>query len=135
MTKPLDREELIRLLDELGSEEDEAVLSAARAIHESVTNAEHSWDELLIDHGSSGGQENLTSYAEEEDDSSLAPEDRSAKNAETLALVEKMLAKPDISDDFRHELEDYKNDIAAEEFYEADRKYVRALYDRLNKSN
>jgi hypothetical protein len=33
----------------------------------------------------------------------------------------------------REELENYKTDIAAGKFQEADRRYVRAVYERLSK--
>jgi len=53
-------------------------------------------------------------------------------NAQSLLLIDKMLAKPDISEDFRGELEGYKADMAAGEFDDGDHRYIRALYDRLS---
>ncbi len=80
---------------------------------------------------------------EDEDDAAedhdLADEDaeppvvKSKKNAESLALIDKLLAKSGISEDFREELTDYKTDIAESEFGDADRRYLRALYKRLSK--
>ena len=60
------------------------------------------------------------------------PQDPAAKNAESLALIDKLLAKDDNSEEFRQELEDYKADIAAGEFSDGDHRYLRALCKRLS---
>ncbi|MDH3921080.1 MAG: hypothetical protein OEU25_23205, partial [Rhodospirillales bacterium] len=67
------------------------------------------------------------------DEDAEPPVDRAEKNAESLALIDKLLAKPGISEDFREELNDYKKDIAEDDFGTADHRYLRALYKRLSK--
>ncbi len=54
-------------------------------------------------------------------------------DADSLALIDELLAKPGISEDLRKDLENYKTDIAAGKFQEADRRYVRAVHQRLSK--
>jgi len=53
-------------------------------------------------------------------------------DAESLALIEKLLARPAASEAFRREMEDYKSDIAEGAFTDADRKYLHALHKRLS---
>ena len=53
------------------------------------------------------------------------------KDADWLALIGELLAKPGISEDLREELESYKSDIAAGKFHDSDRRYVRAIHARL----
>ncbi len=151
MTEPLNREDVIGLLQKLGSEHDAEALEAARQVHAQVTDAGLSWEELLVD-DEPAAEESAAEPAEEpaeepqddagddpgyEDDKdeedSETPAEAAEKNAASLALIGKLLAKTDISDDFRGELEDYKKDIAANDFMEADRRYLRALHQRLKK--
>jgi hypothetical protein len=54
-------------------------------------------------------------------------------NADSLALIDKLLARRGISEDLREELTGYKDDIAGGEFADADRRYLRALGKRLSK--
>ena len=56
-----------------------------------------------------------------------------SRDAESLALIEKLLARGRLGEATRVELNGYKEDIAEGEFDEADRKYVRALHARLSK--
>jgi hypothetical protein len=132
----LDRAELISLLETLGSENDEEVLAAARVLDTKVAAAGTSWSVLLADR--TGGPEPDDSLPEEdsaEDGAAAAlPADEAAKNAETLALINKLLARSGHSDDLRQELEGYKEELAAGEdgeFGDGDHAYVRALYKRL----
>ena len=129
MTEPLNRDELIALLNRLGSEDDADVLQAARDAHARVAAADLDWEALLVPEDSDVEEPDEEALEEVEE----TPADRSEKNAESLALIGKLLAKKDISEDLRTELEDYKTDIAEGEFTEADRKYLRAVYQRLSK--
>ena len=137
MIEPLDREEVIRLLDQLGSEQDDEVLQAARDLHAQITAADMDWDDLLTPDASIEPEEEAD--PEEADDADLDSADaapstgKSSREDETLALIDKLLAKPGSSDSLREELEEYKMDIANGEFAARDHKYVRALYDRLSK--
>ncbi len=73
-----------------------------------------------------------------DDDESPDPEAEGArparaKDAESLALIEKLLAKSNISADLREELKGYKIDIAEREFDARDRRYISAIHKRLSK--
>lgn len=133
----LDRAELISLLETLGSENDEEVLAAARVLDTKVAAAGTSWSLLLVD-GDGRSAEATDAASEDPDEESTAtaslPADESAKRAETLALIEKLLARSGHSQDFRQELEGYKEELAAGadgEFGDSDHAYIRALYKRL----
>lgn len=130
-----EREEIVDLLDRLGSADDQEVLAAARAVHEKIVAADASWDALFLydddedededdDLGGDAGE-----VGEEAAESFAAEGD---PDAETLRLIEALLAKSDISDDFREELEGYKADMGTGEFNDNDHRYVRAVYKRLN---
>ncbi len=133
MAGRLDREELISLLETLGSDNDEEALAAARVLDTKVKAAGSAWEDLLspglgAEAAESGAAYDLGDLGNLDD----LPADAAAKNAESLALIEKLLAKPDNSDEFRQELEDYKADIAAGEFTDGDHRYLRALCKRLS---
>ncbi len=135
MTEPLERDKVIELLKRLGSDDDEAVLEAARQVHAQISLAGMTWEDLLVpdvtaDEGDEGDE------GEDQDGADETPEppaETAEKNADSLALIDELLARPGISEDFRDELERYKTDIAEGEFVEADRRYVRALHKRLSK--
>ncbi len=133
----LDRAELISLLETLGSENDEEVLAAARVLDTKVTAAGTSWNVLLAD---GAGRDPEEEEAESDDAAEAGtataalPADEAAKKAETLALIEKLLARSGHSSDLRQELEGYKEELAAGEdgeFGDSDHAYIRALYRRL----
>jgi hypothetical protein len=135
MNNRLDRAELISLLESLGSENDEEVLAAARVLDTKVSAAGTSWSVLLAA-GIGAGQDAAAanSNASEADDDALdaPPQDSAELTAQSLALVDKLLARAGHSADFRQELEDYKADIVAGEFTDGDHSYLRALYKRLS---
>jgi hypothetical protein len=145
MTEPLNRDEVIDLLNKLGGDRDEEVLEAARRADALVKDAGQTWEHLLAPEDvvgeaeDSAGDEDDEDEDEDEDDEDLAaevaeaPVDTTKKNAQTLALIEKLLARPGISDDFREELTGYKTDIAEGEFEDADHHYIRAVHKRLSK--
>ncbi len=141
MAEDLDREEIIGLLESLGSQRDEDVLEAAREIHARVTAAGVTWDALLAPVGTAVDEAFEEETADEEaaepakaDGEDAAPAAaRHRGNKESLALIARLLAKSDISKDMREELQGYKEDIAEGEFEEMDRKYLRALHARLSK--
>lgn len=134
MTGRLDREELVSLLETLGSDNDEEVLAAARVLDTKVKAAEAEWPDLLAPGVGADGEDASGANLDLGDVGNLddLPADEAAKNAESLALIEKLLAKRDNSEEFRQELEDYKADIAAGEFTEGDHRYLRALCKRLS---
>ena len=150
----LNRERIIELLDRLGAEDDAEVVEAARTLHKEVTEAGLGWDALLTpedyqdpafddadedeDEDEAEGEAEGEDEAEDEpevevDAEALAEKVHDARDAESLALIERMLARRQLAEATRDELTGYKEDIADGEFDEADRKYVRALHGRLSK--
>ena len=140
MKEPLNRSEIIRLLKNLGSDQDDAVLSAARDLNQQITASGLDWGELLIPE--EGQSSDVSEVKEEKDSSDNDVADDVADDVVddvvddvdfTLSLIEKILSNSDRSDALREELEDYKNDISNGDFTDDDHKYVRALFDRLSK--
>ncbi len=72
-------------------------------------------------------------YEDLEDESAETTAETAGKNAASLTLIGKLLAKSGISQDLREELEGYKADIAEGDFVEADRRYLQAISARLSK--
>ena len=72
-------------------------------------------------------------YEDLEDESAETTAETAGKNAASLTLIGKLLAKSGISQDLREELEGYKADIAEGDFVEADRQYLQAISARLSK--
>jgi cell division septum initiation protein DivIVA len=147
MTETLRRDEFIAILNRLGSDEDEEVLQAARQAHARITASGMSWEDLLVPDGpaaESDEADDESDEADETEDGELeAVEDESPaeqagaegteKDTESLALIGELLARSDISEELRAELAGYKADIAEGEFVEADRRYLRAVRQRLKK--
>ena len=144
MLAKLDREEFMALLEKLGDEDDQTVLTAARDVHARLTVADVTWDDLLVpeedeeeyetdlsDEDSGEGDEDLAaSPLESEDDEEPLSEE---EKAEALALIGKLEAR-DVSADTKTELKEYRDDIAAGEFEKMDLRYLRALHARLAKT-
>lgn len=111
----LDRDELIDLLERLGSPDDAQALEAARLLDRRIQEADTSWAELLVstdDHAAAPA---------------LAPEP-----ASDLALVDHILSTYDLTPQTRQDLEDMKADIAEGEFTDRDARYLRDLRARLD---
>jgi len=134
MTDGMDRDELIKLLEQLGDESDQTVLSAARAIHATVAASGETWNTLLVDQSSAP---DIPELSEEPDTAVENPAPDASgplpDNTESLRLIDRLLDSPDTSEELRIELADYKADIEAGEFSDEDRRYLRALYRRLKK--
>lgn len=162
MSEPLERGEVIALLNELGGERDEDVLEAARRVHARVTDAGLSWEDLLIpdepdyeadddnpdeDDGPDDADiddadtDDVDTDDADTDDAELndpapveaaTPAEKTEKEQEALRLIDALLAKPNCSKAFIEELNGYKADIAEGHFDEADHRYIRALSKRLS---
>ncbi len=148
MTEPLERNNVIELLKRLGSDQDEAVLDAARQLHAQITVADMTWEDLLVpdvaadaaaDYDIDGDDidgDDVDDQDSEDETPEPPPEppaETARKDADTLLLINKLLANTAISEDLREELESYRTDIGEGEFEEADRRYIRAVHDRLSK--
>jgi plasmid stabilization system protein ParE len=118
----LDRDELIDLLERLGSPEEAQALEAARLLDRRVREAGTSWAELLAPTG----------------DAAAAPPDAEAKAeaepASDLALIDHLLSAYELTPQTRQDLEDMKADIAAGEFTDRDARYLRDLRARLDRT-
>jgi hypothetical protein len=130
MANSLNREELIQLLSTLGAENDEVVLSAAREIDSKINEAGTNWDDLLLPEPDTESSHAVS----DEPESSSGPKTPPPDDQESLRLIESLLAKSDLSEDMREELEMYRDDINEGDFTDMDRKYVQSLHDRLAKA-
>jgi hypothetical protein len=115
-------------------------------VHGQITAAGMTWEDLLVpDVAADEGDD--AEFQDTEDETPEPPAETPEPPAETpeppaetaktaadsLALIDKLLAKSGISEDLREELKGYKTDIAEGEFQEADRRYLRAISARLSK--
>ncbi len=143
MTEPPRRDDVIELLKKLGSDRDEDVVEAAREVHARITAAGATWEELLVPDEAAAESDDIddaaadeiddTESPDPEDETTLSTAETGAKDAESIVLIDKLLAKSDISTDMREELKGYKTDIAEGEFEARDRRYLSAVYKRLSK--
>jgi len=107
-------------------------VSAARALHDRVTAAGLSWDDLLVTDLHSTAEDRLA----ETDDPDLdltADGEGSARpelKAEDLALIDRLL-RHTVSAETREELKAFRGDIEDGEFTAMDRKYCKDLLRRL----
>lgn len=134
MSDELDRDALIGLLDKLGEGDDQAVLAAAREISGRMAAAGRAWDEVLADWGAADAAPAEEADAEPEDKADdAAPAVPAGGDRDALAIIDKLLARSELNEITREELMGYKEDIAAGEFAEADRRYLGLLRARLSK--
>ena len=57
MSEPIERNQVIELLDKLGSEQDEDVLAAARMLHSQIIESGMGWEDLLVGDEPEGEEE------------------------------------------------------------------------------
>jgi hypothetical protein len=114
----VDRAALIDLLDRLGSDDDAAVLEAARALHRKAAESGLSWDDLI--------------RLDEADDEPTADDVplTSPDADETTRLIDRLLRK-DLSENLRDDLTEMKRQLADGELGQEDRRYVLAVAKRL----
>ena len=146
MTEPLNRDEIVALLERLGGDDDAEVLAAARMLHATVAAAGTTWEALLVpeesgdggnagdggDSGDGAGEDATAAGAGDVAAEAPKPAGKGGRDAAALALIKKLLVRPGITEAFREEMEGYKADIAAGTFTDADHKYLRALQKRLS---
>ena len=138
MSERLERNQVIELLEKLGSEQDQDALAAARMLHSQITESGMGWDDLLVgDKPEAEEQPQDDSLPDEDDniaDDAVEPDTRfTGDETQTLSLIEKLLARDSISSEFREELEEYKTSISDGIFEANDHRYVHAVYARLTK--
>ena len=139
MSVILERNQVIELLDKLGSEQDEDVLAAARMLHSQIIESGMGWGDLLVgDEPEVEEEAQVDSLPDEGDDiaeDTVESDTRfTGDETQTLSLIEKLLARDGISSEFREELEGYKTDISDGTFDSSDHRYVHAVYARLTKT-
>jgi hypothetical protein len=138
MTEPLNRDEIIALLDRLGGDDDADVLAAARALHIAIADAGTAWADLLVpeDAGDTGAAADTDVATVATDLNTVAeaevPAGKAGRDAGALALIDKLLARPGVTEAFRREMEGYRHDIAEGAFEDADHRYLGALHKRLS---
>ena len=121
----IDRDTLIASLESMSDEEDSKALEAARQASRLVSEAGLSWGDVLLPEQSDDDEE----QSSPELDLSDIPDDEAK-------LVEMLLARSDLNDDTRDDLETFKEDISKGSLAAEDRKYLKALVARLGaKSN
>ena len=147
MSEPLERDKVIDLLDRLGSEQDEEVLAAARALHSQITGAGMGWHDLLvrdegpaqsaqeIDDDTDEEEEFVSGDTEDEADTSEPAVNFSYDESKTSALIDKLLAREGSSEMLREELEEYKSELANGVLESSDHRYIQALYARLSQTD
>ena len=142
MSATLERNQVIELLDKLGSEQDEDVLAAARMLHSQIVDSGMGWEDLLVgDEPDVEEEAKIGSLPNEGDENDGIAEDTveldtsfTGDESQTLSLIEKLLARDGISSEFREELEEYKTDISDGIFESSDHRYIHAVYARLTKN-
>ena len=144
MSEPLERNQVIELLDKLGSEQDQDVLAAARLLHSQISDSGMGWEDLLVGddlededelEDEDDGEESFDAddYDDTADETDEPDATFTVDETRTLSLIEKLLVRRDLSVELREELEEYKTDISDGEFETSDHRYVQALYTRLTK--
>jgi hypothetical protein len=124
----MDRDSFIALLNKLGDGDDASCLAAAREIHQRMQTANLKWSDLLLPMGGRDDDD-----ADEATDGG-EPLDRSAEPiTEDFALIDRLLARSDLSEDMRDELTGMREDIGSGEFTARDRKYLQSLEARLSR--
>ena len=164
MTENVDRGELAAILQRLSSADDAEVLSAARTAHATIAAAGVSWTALLdpqrvgpeaanddadwdeagaADTAEDDGSDWQDETGDDMTDGTSQPAgtgaaDSSAGTAKNdtdmLRLIDRLLTQEKDDPEFCAEMEGYKQDIAAGEFDDRDRSYIRDLHDRLRRA-
>lgn len=122
----IQRSEIVDLLQQLGVADDQAALSAARELDRRIREAGLNWDDLLSDETIGATDEEAPA-----EDDGPAERSESVHAGDAPRILDRLLARKNLSPELREELRRLKADVAAGEFDAADRQYVRALAKRL----
>jgi hypothetical protein len=129
MRKP-DRTRFIELLGQLGAENDETVLNAARELHRGVREAELDWNDLL--RADEAVEENKEyDHLPLADAAAQAGPAAPADKSEDMKIVDRLLARKDLSESTRGDLTEFKRSIREGTLDRMDADYIRALAKRL----
>lgn len=119
----LDRGRIVGLLNQLGDENNETALAAAREASRLVREAGADWSDLLVPQ--------YESAATEVDVERAAPAAASGDRSDVSRIVERLLVRKDTSNTLRGDLEEFRRQIAAGTLDRMDADYIRALAKRL----
>jgi len=135
----LDRSGIVELLGRLGAENDATVLDAARELHRKMSESGMTWEELLRPDPPAASAD-VAAERHDESPGDTPADDKlpatggkraGADNAEAARLIDRLLARKDLSRTTRDDLADMKRSIADGSFDAMDRNYIRALAKRL----
>ena len=122
----LDRAGLIELLGRLGAGSDEMALAAARELDRTVKQSGLTWDALLrADDGE------IAVPAAPAPQEAIGRTAASAGRGDDVRIIDRLLARKDISDTLRADLNDFKRQIAEGKLEREDADYIRAVAKRL----
>jgi hypothetical protein len=137
----LDRPSIVELLGRLGEENEQTVVQAARELHAKVVQSGLTWDELLrpeaeIAGADAEGQEvspdaSLDATSDADRSAETVGEPSAADKAEAARLIDRLLARKNLSSTLREDLADLKGTIVDGTFDATDGRYIRALAKRL----
>ena len=132
----LDRPAIVELLGRLGEENEQTVVQAARELHAKVAQSGLTWDDLLRPELEIGGtdaeRQDVADALSDADPSAETAGDLSAADkAEAARIIDRLLARKNLSSTLREDLADLKSTIVDGTFDASDSRYVRALAKRL----
>jgi hypothetical protein len=133
----LDRPAIVELLGRLGEENEQTVVQAARELHAKVAQSGLTWDDLLRTESEIGGtdedhHEVAPDAMSDAEPSAGTPGDLSAADkAEAARIIDRLLARKNLSSTLREDLTDLKSTIVDGTFDASDSRYIRALAKRL----
>jgi hypothetical protein len=130
----LDRQSIVELLGRLGEDNEQTVVQAARELHAKVADSGLTWNDLLRPETEIAGADadvspDATSDADRPAETAVEPS--AADKAEVARLIERLLARQNLSSTLREDLADIKGTIVDGTFDATDSRYVRALAKRL----
>jgi hypothetical protein len=139
MPADLNREDILALLNKLGSADDAEVLGTARELNRQVKAAGVSWDALLAsDTDDDDDDDDAVAYSVSDDETVLVAPNadhgglNDADKAEARTLIDAIGALK-VSDTTRDELADYAADLLENRMEQMDLRYLRALKKRLDR--
>ena len=130
----LDRPAIVELLGRLGEDNEQTVVQAARELHAKVAESGLTWNDLLRPESEIAGPDaDVSPDATSDTDrpADTAGEPSAADKAEVARLIERLLARQNLSSTLREDLADIKGTIVDGTFDATDSRYVRALAKRL----
>ncbi|MCA8909900.1 MAG: hypothetical protein KDA49_16130 [Rhodospirillaceae bacterium] len=136
----LDRAEILVLLDKLGAESDADALAAARTLSQAISEADLSWDDLLLppDMDDPPSFEDVAGYPEDDEDGvydedadEVADTGELGDLGEDHARLKRILDISTLSAETREDLIELEDALRQGEFTLSDRRYLIALEDRL----